>query len=109
LAFALSGMTAALAGLVYESRLGSISVGVDGGSYVLYAVAAAVIGGTSLFGGRGKAIHPVLGGVVLAAVTNGLGLLGISTAGTDATTALVLLGAVTVDSVVRRRGSSAAT
>ncbi|MGH9016731.1 MAG: sugar ABC transporter permease [Acidimicrobiales bacterium] len=107
LAFALSGFTAALAGLVYESRLGSISVGFDGGGYVLYAVAAAVIGGTSLFGGRGKAIHPLLGGIVLAAVYNGLGLLGITTAGTDMAFALVLLAAVTVDSLARRRGTSA--
>jgi D-xylose transport system permease protein len=107
LAFALSGFTAALAGLVYESRLGSISVGFDGGGYVLYAVAAAVIGGTSLFGGRGKAVHPLLGGIVLAAVYNGLGLLGIGTAGTDMSFALVLLAAVTVDSVARRRGSAA--
>jgi D-xylose transport system permease protein len=109
LAFALSGFTAALAGLVYESRLGSISVGFDGGGYVLYAVAAAVIGGTSLFGGRGKAIHPLLGGIVLASVTNGLGLLGIGTAGTDTATALVLIGAVTIDSVVRRRSASSTT
>jgi D-xylose transport system permease protein len=106
LAFTLSGLTAGLAGLVYESRLASISVGFDGGTYVLYAVAAAVIGGTSLFGGRGKSFHAVLGGIVIAAVYNGLGLLGIGTAGTDIVTALVLLGAVTVDSLVRRRGST---
>ena len=108
LAFALSGLTAGLAGLVYESRLGSISVGIDGGNLVLYAVAAAVIGGTSLFGGRGKSIHALLGGIVIAAVYNGLGLLGIGTAGTDMVTALVLLGAVTVDSLVRRRSSASA-
>ena len=72
---------------------------------VLYAVAAAVIGGTSLFGGRGKAIHPLIGGIVIGAVYNGLGLLGISTAGTDIAFALVLLAAVTIDSVVRNRGS----
>jgi D-xylose transport system permease protein len=105
LAFGLAGLTAGLAGIAYESRLGSISVGVDGGTYVLYAVAAAVIGGTSLFGGRGKAIHPLIGGIVIGAVYNGLGLLGISTAGTDIAFALVLLAAVTIDSVVRNRGS----
>ncbi len=106
IAFTLSGFTAGIAGLVYASRLGSISVGFDGGTYVLYAVAAAVIGGTSLFGGRGKAVHALLGGIVIAAVYNGLALLGISTAGTQMATALVLLGAVTVDSLVRRRGTS---
>jgi D-xylose transport system permease protein len=106
LAFGLAGFTAGLAGLVYESRLGSITVGFDGGTYVLYAVAAAVIGGTSLFGGRGKAIHPLIGGIVIGAVYNGLGLLGISVAGTDIAFALVLLAAVAVDSVVRRRGAA---
>ena len=105
LAFTLSGLTAGMAGLVYESRLGSMSIGIDGGTYVLYAVAAAVIGGTSLFGGRGKAVHALLGGIVIAAVYNGLGLLGIGAAGTDVATALVLLAAVTVDSLVRRRGA----
>jgi D-xylose transport system permease protein len=108
IAFALSGFTAGIAGLVYASRLGSISVGFDGGTYVLYAVAAAVIGGASLFGGRGKAVHALLGGIVIAAVYNGLALLGISTAGTEMATALVLLAAVSVDSLVRRRGTSAA-
>ena len=44
---------------------------------MLYAVAAAVIGGTSLFGGRGKAMHGVLGGLVIAAIYNGMGLLGL--------------------------------
>ena len=56
---------------------------------MLYAVAAAVIGGASLFGGHGKAIHPVLGGLVIATLTNGLALLNISTAGTDIATAAV--------------------
>ena len=65
-AFGLCSFTAGLAALVYASRLGSLSVGFDGGTYVLYAVAAAVIGGASLFGGHGKAIHPVLGGLVIA-------------------------------------------
>lgn len=104
-AFTLGGLTAGMAGLVYASRLGSISVGFDGGTYVLYAVAAAVIGGASLFGGQGKAIHALLGGIVIAAVTNGLALIGISTAGTEIATAGVLLAAATIDSLVRRRGS----
>jgi D-xylose transport system permease protein len=105
LAFMLCSLTAGMAGLVYESRLGSISVGIDGGTLVLYAVAAAVIGGASLFGGRGKPIHALLGGIVIAAVFNGLGLMGISTAGQDIATAIVLVLAVTVDSLVRRRGA----
>jgi D-xylose transport system permease protein len=107
-AFALCSFTAGLAAVVYASRLGSISVGFDGGTYVLYAVAAAVIGGASLFGGYGKAIHPLLGGLVIATLTNGLALLNISTAGTDIATAVVLLVAVAVDSTLRRRGGSGA-
>jgi D-xylose transport system permease protein len=105
-AFTLSAFTGGLAGLVYASRLGSISVGYDGSTYVLYAVAAAVIGGASLFGGYGKAVHALLGGVLIAAVVNGLALLGVSTAVQEIATALVLLAAVTVDSIVRRRGST---
>ena len=90
--------------MVYASRLGSLSVGFDGGTYVLYAIAAAVIGGASLFGGYGKPIHPLLGGLVIATLTNGLALLNISTAGTDIATAAVLLVAVAVDATLRRRG-----
>jgi D-xylose transport system permease protein len=102
--FALCSFIAGLAAIVYASRLGSLSVGFDGGTYVLYAVAAAVIGGASLFGGYGKAIHPLLGGLVIATLTNGLALLNISTAGTDIATAAVLLVAVAVDATLRRRG-----
>ncbi len=64
-----------------------------------------MIGGTSLFGGRGKPLHALLGGIVIAAVFNGLGLMGISAAGTDIATAIVLLAAVTLDSLVRRRSA----
>src|SRR5699024_4978626 len=74
--FVLCSLTAGIAGIAYASRLRSISTSMDGGTLVLYAVAAAVIGGTSLFGGRGKAIHGVLGGIVIAAINNGMGLLG---------------------------------
>ena len=88
IAFALCSFTAGLAVVVYASRLGSLSVGFDGGTYVLYAVAAAVIGGASLFGGHGKPIHPLLGGLVIATVINGLALLNISTAGKDIATSL---------------------
>jgi D-xylose transport system permease protein len=101
-AFALSGFTAGLAGIVYESRLESISTDIDGGTYVLYAVAAAVIGGASLFGGRGKPVHALLGGVVIAAIYNGMGLLGLAAAIQYMVTALVLLAALTVDRVARR-------
>jgi D-xylose transport system permease protein len=103
-AFMLCSFTGGLAGLVYESRLGSIATDIEVGNFVLYAVAAAVIGGTSLFGGHGKMLHALLGGLVIAVVFNGLALMGISAAGVDIATAIVLILAVTVDSLVRRRG-----
>jgi D-xylose transport system permease protein len=106
LGFVLAGVTAGLAGLVYESRQGSMATDIDGGSLVLFGVAAAVIGGTSLFGGRGKMIHALLGGVVIAAVFNGLGLMGIAAAGQDMATAVVLIIAVTLDALVRRRATA---
>ena len=102
LAFMLCSLTAGIGGIVYASRLRSISTALDGGTLVLYAVAAAVIGGTSLFGGRGKALHGVLGGVVIAAIDNGMGLLGFSAAAKYIVTALVLVIAVTIDAVARR-------
>jgi D-xylose transport system permease protein len=101
-AFVLCSLTAGIAGVVYASRLRSISTSIDGGTLVLYAVAAAVIGGTSLFGGRGKAIHGVLGGIVIAGIDNGMGLLGFTAASKFMVTALVLLAAVTIDALSRR-------
>ena len=101
-AFMLSGLTAGIAGIIYASRLRSVSTSLDGGTLVLYSVAAAVIGGTSLFGGRGKALHAVLGGIVIASIYNGMGLLGMSAASQYMITALVLLAAVTVDALARR-------
>ena len=53
-----------------------------------------MIGGTSLFGGRGKPLHSLLGGIVIAVVFNGLGLMGISSAGTDIATVIALIAAV---------------
>jgi len=100
-AFTLCSFTAGLAGVIYASRLRSISTAVDQ-TLVLYAVAAAVIGGTSLFGGRGKALHGVLGGIVIAAIANGMGLLGLSAASQYMVTAVVLLIAVTIDALTRR-------
>ncbi|HWG74523.1 MAG TPA: hypothetical protein VG184_10775 [Acidimicrobiales bacterium] len=105
-AFTLAGLTAGAGGIIYASRLGSISNNFDGGTLVLYAIAAAVIGGTSLFGGRGKMVHALLGGLVIATIYNGMGLLGISAAAQYMVTALVLLAAATVDAVARRGRSA---
>ncbi|HSZ38513.1 MAG TPA: ABC transporter permease [Trebonia sp.] len=102
LAFMLCGLTAGITGIIYASYLGSISTNVNGGQNVLNAVAAAVIGGTSLFGGRGKMLHAVIGGLVVGVINNGLQLLGLSAAAQLMWTALVLLAAIIVDRVTRR-------
>jgi D-xylose transport system permease protein len=94
-------------GIIYTSFLGSVSTGVPGGQNVLYAVGAAVIGGVSLFGGRGKMVGAVLGGLVVGVIYNGLDLLGLGAAPQYIWTAAVLLAAVTVDTVARRRSSAA--
>jgi D-xylose transport system permease protein len=100
--FTLCSFTAGLAGLFYSSYIQSISQSVDGGNLVLYAVAAAVIGGTSLFGGRGKMVYAVLGGFVIATIYNGMGLIGLSSAAQFMVTALVLVAAATIDALARR-------
>ncbi len=102
IAFTLCGLTAGMTGIIYASYLGSISSNVNGGQNVLNGVAAAVIGGTSLFGGRGKMLHAVLGGLVVGVISNGLGLLGLSAAAQLMWTALVLLAAIIVDRLTRR-------
>ncbi|MCU1466721.1 MAG: xylose transport system permease protein XylH [Actinomycetia bacterium] len=102
LCFMLASFTAGIAGIVYASRLRSVSTALDGGTLVLYAVAAAVIGGASLFGGRGRASHAVLGGIVIAAIDNGMSLQSYSAAAKDVVTAIVLLVAVTIDALARR-------
>ena len=106
--FMLCSFTAGIAGIIYASRLRSVSTNLDGGTLVLYSVAAAVIGGASLFGGRGKPIHAVLGGLVIAAIDNGMGLQGFSAAAKYVVTGIVLLAAVTIDALARR-GRTAGT
>jgi len=102
LAFTLAGLTAGIMGIIYASFQNGVSSNVNGGQIVLYAVAAAVIGGTSLFGGRGKMLGAVLGGLVVAVIYNGLSLLALGAAAQDMWTAAVLLAAVTVDTLARR-------
>jgi D-xylose transport system permease protein len=102
IAFTLCGLTAGIMGIIYASQLGSISSNVNGGQNVLFAVAAAVIGGTSLFGGRGRMLGAVLGGLIVAVIYNGLSLLGLGAAAQDMWTAVVLLAAVMVDTLARR-------
>jgi D-xylose transport system permease protein len=103
--FVLAGFTAGIAGVVADSFLGSAQSNFNGGTYVLYAVAAAVIGGTSLFGGRGRMVHALIGGCVIAAIANGMFLLGLSSAAQEMVNAVVLVAAVTVDALARRRSA----
>ena len=105
--FTLCSFTAGIAGIIYASRLRSVSTNLDGGTLVLYAVAAAVIGGTSLFGGRGRMVHAVVGGLVIAAIDNGMSLQGFSAASKYIVTAIVLLVAVSIDALARRGSASA--
>jgi D-xylose transport system permease protein len=104
--FILSALTAGIAGILFASWQVSMTSNIikTANTYVLLAVAAAVIGGTSLFGGRGKTIHGVLGGLVLGGIYNGLYLAGVSSDWISVTVAVVLLAAGTID-VLSRRGS----
>jgi D-xylose transport system permease protein len=105
-AFVLAALTSGIAGVLFASWQVSLTTNIikTANSYVLLAVAAAVIGGTSLFGGRGKTIHGVLGGLVIGAIYNGLYLLGVSSWWIDVVVAAVLLAAVSID-VLSRRGA----
>jgi D-xylose transport system permease protein len=102
LAFALSGLTAGIAGLVYASELGGIADSIPGGTLVLYAVAAAVIGGTSLYGGRGRMMNALIGGLVIATIYNGMALIQLSASVELMVTGLVLVIAIAIDSLARR-------
>ena len=103
--FVLAALTAGIAGVLFASWQVSLTTNIikDANSYVLLAVAAAVIGGTSLFGGRGRTIHGVLGGLVIGGIYNGLYLIGVQEQWIDVVVAVVLLAAGTID-VLSRRG-----
>ncbi|MEU4821861.1 sugar ABC transporter permease [Actinomadura citrea] len=104
--FMIASALAAISGIVAASRLNSVATDAGGGNTLLYAVGAAVIGGTSLFGGRGKARDAVLGGLVIALIANGLGLLGTKAYLSYLITGVVLLFAASIDALARRRRSS---
>ncbi|MEA2156098.1 MAG: D-xylose transport system permease protein [Solirubrobacteraceae bacterium] len=100
--FAICSLMAAVGGIVLASRLRSVDTNAGGGAILLYSIAAAVIGGTSLFGGRGHIKAALLGALVIASIDNGLGLLGLSSGTKFVVTGMVLLLAVAVDSISRR-------
>jgi D-xylose transport system permease protein len=104
--FVLSALISGIAGVLFASWQVSLTTNIikAANNYVLLAVAAAVIGGTSLFGGRGKTIHGVLGGLVIGGIYNGLYLLGVSSQWIDVVVAAVLIAAAFID-VLSRRGA----
>lgn len=105
--FVVCSSLAALSGIIAASYAGKVSASSGAGNVLLYAVGAAVIGGTSLFGGKGRALDAVIGGVVVATIANGLGLLNQSSYINFLVTGGVLLLAASVDAISRRRRSSA--
>jgi D-xylose transport system permease protein len=106
-AFVICSSMAAISGILAASYTGKVSPSSGAGNTLLYAVGAAVIGGTSLFGGKGKAQDAVVGGLVIATIANGLGLLNQASYINYLVTGGVLLLAASVDAISRRRRSAA--
>ncbi|MBL6277736.1 ABC transporter permease [Micromonospora fiedleri] len=105
-AFMICSTMAAVGGIVAASRANSVDPNTGGSNVLLYAVGAAVIGGTSLFGGKGRILDAVLGGAVVAVIDNGMGLMGYSSGVKYVVTGVVLLLAASVDALSRRRASA---
>ena len=101
--FAINGFMAGVGGIVLVSRLRSVSSGTGGGNLLLNVIAAAVIGGTSLFGGQGRIVSAFYGALVIAAIQNGMELLGLASGTKFVVTGIVLLLAVLIDSVSKQR------
>jgi D-xylose transport system permease protein len=105
--FAIGSTMAAVGGIIAASRAGSVDPNTGGSNVLLYAVGAAVIGGTSLFGGKGRVLDAVLGGALMAVIDNGMGLMGYSSGSKYVFTGAVLLIAAGVDALSRRRAAAA--
>ena len=103
LVFMISGLMAGIGGIMFASRLRSVSTAQGGGNLLLLVIASAVIGGTSLFGGQGRVISALLGALVIASIQNGMDLLGLASGIKFVITGLVLLGAVLIDAWAKRR------
>jgi D-xylose transport system permease protein len=104
--FIICSTLAAVAGILLASRDNSISPTTGGADTLLYSVGAAVIGGTSLFGGKGRVLDAILGGLVIAVIINGMGLLNQPSSVVYIVTGIVLLVAASVDALSRRRAAS---
>jgi D-xylose transport system permease protein len=100
--FMISGAMAGVGGVILAARLNSVDLNVGGGTLLLDAISAAVIGGTSLFGGRGEVRSALLGALVIATVSNGLNTAGYKTGTIYIVTGTILLLAVTLDTIARR-------
>ena len=101
-AFMVCSVLAMVSGVFNVSRIGNVE-SAAGKSIVLSAVAAAVVGGVSLFGGRGRLAHAAIGAFVIAIIENGLGLIGMSAGVNFVVTGAVLLAAATIDALARKR------
>ncbi len=101
--FMINGFMAGVGGIILVSRLRSVATNTGGGNLLLNVIAAAVIGGTSLFGGQGRVVSAFYGALVITAIQNGMDLLGLSSGFKFIITGIVLLLAVLVDSVSKRR------
>ncbi len=104
--FMISSFMAGVGGIILASRLRSVGTGTGSGNLLLNAIAAAVIGGTSLFGGVGFVMSALLGALIIASVENGMGLLGLPSGVKFVVNGLVLLGAVLIDALARRSRES---
>jgi D-xylose transport system permease protein len=104
--FMICSTLAAVAGVLLASRDNSVSPTTGGAQTLLFAVGAAVIGGTSLFGGRGRVVDAIVGGLVVAVIANGLPLITSQSGIQYVVTGGVLLVAASVDALSRRRSSA---
>lgn len=104
--FMINGFMAGVGGIVLASRLRSVATSSGGGDLLLNVIAAAVIGGTSLFGGVGRVVSALLGAVVIASINSGMNLLGLPQGTRSIITGLVLLVAVLVDALSKRARAS---
>jgi D-xylose transport system permease protein len=102
LVFTISGAMSGLGGIVLVARLNSVDLNAGGGTLLIDAIAAAVIGGTSLFGGRGEVRNALFGSLVIAVIANGMNTLGYTTGVIFIVTGVILLLAVTLDTIFRR-------
>jgi D-xylose transport system permease protein len=100
--FTISGAMSALGGIVLAARLNSVDLNAGGGTLLIDAISAAVIGGTSLFGGRGEIRDALFGSLVIATIANGLNTIGYSTGIIFIVTGGILLFAVTLDTILRK-------